>query len=158
MNSEYTQILKKNVDKVVWWVPFKKLRDLLRYFFYNIIDVAEIYSITKKINKDQFDLNNEYGKLLKSEFIELSQSLDKKIQFLLEKENPKLKSENGIIIIKISGGLADQIFYYSMGVYAELYFNKQVKYDITFYGDNINGVRNDKHNRNFELINMARES
>ncbi len=121
------EILKKRVDKVLWWCPFRNLRHFLRRCLYNIIDLEE----------------TNY----------LAINVDRKLQFLLEKQNLEFVNENGILIIYVGEGLADQICYYFMGIYAEIYHNRTVKYDITGYGENINGVRN--NNRNFELTNIA---
>ncbi len=124
-------ITKKQVDKIVWWIPFKSVRDFFREYFYTIIDL-----------KRNLNIEEDY------------RMLDNKLTFILEREFPELASRNGTVIIKVAGRLADQIVYYAFGVYIETIFNKKVKYDIATYGTNIKGVRNVINGRNFELLNM----
>ncbi len=130
MNDEGFKVAKEKIEKVLWWVPFKNLRHSLRQLFYDIIDL----------------------KISHQELLNANKTLNNNIVFLLSEIN---KNTNGTIIQKIGGGLADQILCYTMGIYFEIYYNKEVKYSITVYGKNIDGIRNSPVNRNFELKNIA---
>ena len=59
---------------------------------------------------------------------------------------------DNFVVKGISGGLSDQINHYFFGRHIELIYGRKVKYDISCYIENINGVRSS--NRNFELLNL----
>ena len=49
--------IKKDIDNIVWWIPFKKLRDSLRRLLLNIIELKKQFSIFNDI----YILSNSYG-------------------------------------------------------------------------------------------------
>lgn len=53
---------KKFIDKILWFVPIKKLRHFLRAIFYNILDLNEL----KDIKSELYDLRNEIRYINKS--------------------------------------------------------------------------------------------
>lgn len=53
---------KKFIDKILWFVPIKKLRHFLRAIFYNILDLNEL----KEIKSELYDLRNEIRYINKS--------------------------------------------------------------------------------------------
>ena len=32
---------RKEIDEIVWWIPFKKLRNFIRDYFFSIISINE---------------------------------------------------------------------------------------------------------------------
>ncbi len=146
---------KKEVDKIVWWIPFKRLRDFIRSCFYMFLELYKNYStLTRNYNtliKNHEEVLRKCNEI-KNNSNEEYRILYDKISLILEKNYPQLRNENGMLIIRVGGGLADQILHYAIGTYVQMFYNKKVKYDITRYGKNIKGVRNS--NRNFELLNI----
>ena len=59
---------KKYVDKILWFVPIRKLRYFLRALFYNILDLKEIKDDIKKLQNELYDLRNEIRFINKSNF------------------------------------------------------------------------------------------
>ncbi|TXJ19867.1 alpha-1,2-fucosyltransferase [Brachyspira aalborgi] len=68
----------------------------------------------------------------------------------------KLLAQNNnleYIIIKMTGGFADQLYLYRVGYSIEKLYGKKVLYDISWY--NYNGKDDiGKYNRNFEILNI----
>ena len=58
---------KKFVDKIVWWIPFKNLRNLFRIFLYNILDVSELRYKINELELELIDYKKEY-RLVNSSF------------------------------------------------------------------------------------------
>ena len=66
------------------------------------------------------------------------------------------KNNDDTLIVSISGGFADQIYYYILSKKIELVYGKKIKYDISWYledGFDIEG----KNKRIFELLNVFPE-
>lgn len=85
--------------------------------------------------------------------IEKTEELDNKLSIIINELNNINKYDSRSIIIAISGGFTDQIFFYILGKYIELEFNVKVEYDISWYNEC--GYDYDfKFKRNFELLNI----
>lgn len=66
------------------------------------------------------------------------------------------KNNDDTLVVSISGGFADQIYYYILSKKIELIYGKKIKYDISWYleyGFDIEG----KNKRIFELLNVFPE-
>ncbi len=111
------------INYIVWIIPHKKLRNNIRHL------------LTKK-----FEIHDKlHNKLL---------DIEKLVEVGLNAD----AIDRSLVIKTIDGGLSDQITSYFIGRIIELKYNRKVKYDISPYGKNINGVR--KSDRNFELLNL----
>lgn len=53
---------KKIIDKIIWWIPFRSLRDFIRLLAYNIIEINKIKDETKSIKSDLTILENYLAK------------------------------------------------------------------------------------------------
>ncbi len=60
-------------------------------------------------------------------------------------------TKEDFIIIEISGGLSDQIGFYTYARYIELKYNKKIKYDLDWYSEHKDGISG---KRNFELLQL----
>ena len=58
---------KSNIDAIVWWIPIKSLRDVIRNIYYNVFS---------GINDNNY-LNTIYFKIL--EYLEMSKVVNKKV-------------------------------------------------------------------------------
>ncbi len=137
---------KEQVNKFVWWIPFKSFRDFFREYFYSIIDIQV------DIKKNHINISNDIYKLNNSH-LNLNEKLNSKLKFIMEQNNLITIDEIGTVIIRIDGGLTNQILLYASGTYIKKNYNRKIKFDISSYGENINRVRNS--NRNFELLNIS---
>ena len=121
------KIIKKAINDLVWFIPFKRFRNsirvLLHYFFNKL---------------DKLDKLDKLGILDKIDYI------------IAEYDNSGF---DDCVIIQCDGGFADQINTFITGKYIELNYNKKVKYDLEWY--DYNGLDwNKKFRRNFELLNI----
>ena len=78
---------KKLVDKIVWWVPFKNVRNLVRIMFYNILDISEL--------KRDISESKKYISELKKDISELKRDISESKKYIseLKKDISELKRD-----------------------------------------------------------------
>ncbi|MEI0699805.1 glycosyltransferase family 10 [Brachyspira intermedia] len=57
---------KKIIDKVLWWIPFRNIRNLFKLIFYNILDISELKNKINKLELELIEYKKEYRLVNKS--------------------------------------------------------------------------------------------
>ncbi len=132
-------ITKKQIDKIVWWIPFKSIRDIIRFYLLLFLDLRGNYT---NLNRSHASLSKKCDALINS-----NRELNEKLNLIFREKNENALYRKPTVLIYINAGLCDQIRYYTLGLYIEMFYNKKVKYTINWYDKN--------SDRNFELLNIV---